>query len=107
MRRYGASLDKFEPNDVNGALVPSQQFLASISAEKISGAMKTVKETGQLPQWAEDLFAPLTVPGNMTHRMTTPRSDTANSERGRHAWEYNQTLAGIMHGKATPPAQHR
>lgn len=108
MRRYGDSLDKFEPNDVNGALVPSPEFFASIPAEKIPAAMKTVKETGQLPQWAEDLFAPLTVPGNMTHRMTTPRSNTANSERGHHAWEYNQTLAGIMHGKATTPTpQHR
>ena len=62
MRTYGAALDKFEPNDVNGAAVPSQTFFASMSAENVSEAVKAINETGQVPQWAEDLFASLHIP---------------------------------------------
>ncbi len=64
MRKYGDSLDKFEPNDLNGALVPSQDFFSSIPAEKASEAVKAVKETEKLPQWAEDFFAPLKISGS-------------------------------------------
>lgn len=63
MRKYGDSLDKFEPNDLNGALVPSAGFFSSMPAAKVSGAVKAVEETEQLPQWAEDFFAPLKIPG--------------------------------------------
>lgn len=63
MRKYGDSLDKFEPNDLNGALVPSPAFFSSMPAGKVSEAVKAVEETGQLPQWVEDLFAPLKIPG--------------------------------------------
>lgn len=63
MRKYGDSLDKFEPNDLNGALAPSPDFFSSMPAAKVSGAVKAVEETEQLPQWVEDLFAPLKIPG--------------------------------------------
>lgn len=62
MRKYGDSLDKFEPNDLNGALAPSPDFFSSMPAAKVSGAVKAVEETEQLPQWAEDFFAPLKIP---------------------------------------------
>ena len=59
IRKYGDSLDKFEPNDLNGALVPAPALFASMPAKKISEAVVAIKETGQLPQWAEDFFTPL------------------------------------------------
>ena len=63
MRKYGDSLDKFEPNDLNVALAPSPDFFFSMSAEEVSGAVKAVEETGQLPQWVEDFFTPLKISG--------------------------------------------
>ncbi len=61
MRKYGDSLDKFEPNDLNDALVPSLDFLASMPTRKVSEAVKTINDGGRLPQWAENFFAPLKV----------------------------------------------
>ncbi len=83
MRRYGDALDKFEPNDVNGALVPSPDFFASLHAEKIAGAMKTVKETGQLPQWAEDFFMPLQCRTGIVHRTAMKPKGITNVALGR------------------------
>lgn len=61
MRKYGDSLDKFEPNDVNDALVPSSGFFASLPTRKVSEAVKVINDTGRLPQWAENFFIPLKV----------------------------------------------
>lgn len=61
MRKYGDSLDKFEPNDLNHALVPSLKFFASLPTRKVSEAIRVIHDTGKLPQWAEDFFIPLKV----------------------------------------------
>ena len=63
MRKYGDSLDKFEPNDLNVALAPSPDFFSSMPAAKVFEAVKAVVETQQLPQWVEDFFAPLKISG--------------------------------------------
>ena len=63
MRKYGDSLDKFEPNDLNGAWVPTPGLFASIPAKKVSEAVAATKRTGHPPQWFEDFFAPLKIPG--------------------------------------------
>lgn len=60
-RKYGDSLDKFEPNDLNDALAPSPDFFASMPAKQVSEAVKIMGKTGKLPQWAEDFFAPLKI----------------------------------------------
>ncbi len=62
MRRYGALLDKVEPNDVNGSPVPSPDFFATIREERVAEAMTVVNGTGRLPSWAEALFAPVKIP---------------------------------------------
>lgn len=59
MRKYGDSLDKFEPNDLNKALAPSPEFFALIAKSKVAGAVEEIKDTGLAPQWADDLFLPL------------------------------------------------
>lgn len=61
MRKYGDSLDKFEPNDLNDAPVPSLKFFASLPTRKVSEAIRVISDTGKLPQWAEDFFIPLKV----------------------------------------------
>jgi len=63
MRKDGDALDKCEPNDLNGALAPSAGCFSSMPARKVSEAVKAVEEAEQLPQWTEDFFAPLKIPG--------------------------------------------
>lgn len=55
-RKYGADLDKFEPNDLNGALVPAPAVLSAIPREGAAAAMRAVRETDRFPEWAEEFF---------------------------------------------------
>ena len=55
-RRYGNKLDKFEPNDLNGALVPSREVLAEVTEDEVADAVKHVKEGRGIPVWVESRF---------------------------------------------------
>ena len=55
-RRYGKKLDKFEPNDLNGALVPDREVLAEISEDEVADAVKHVREGRGIPAWLESKF---------------------------------------------------
>lgn len=59
MRRYGGGLDKFEPNDLNDALVPSSDFLSKINQSVIKKAVEALDAGGALPESAEAAFAKL------------------------------------------------
>ena len=59
MRRYGGGLDKFEPNDLNNALVPSSDFLSKINQGVIRKAIDTLDAGGELPESAESAFTKL------------------------------------------------
>ena len=59
MRQYGRALDKFEPNDLNDALVPTAAFFDTISKEKVAEAIQSLEANGELPEWMEAVFAPL------------------------------------------------
>jgi adenine-specific DNA-methyltransferase len=59
MRRYGGGLDKFEPNDLNNALVPSSDFLSKINQNVIKKAIDTLDAGGELPESAESAFEKL------------------------------------------------
>ena len=59
MRQYGRALDKFEPNDLNDALVPTAAFFDTIPKEKVAAAIRSLEENGALPEWMEAFFAPL------------------------------------------------
>ncbi len=56
IRKYGASLDKFEPNDLNTALVPSPDFFDSIPQEAITTAIQHIKDKSQIPDFIEAFF---------------------------------------------------
>lgn len=58
-RVYGEQLDKFEPGDLNGVLVPNSSFFASISSDFISKEIDCVRKTGSISVEAENLFANL------------------------------------------------
>ena len=60
-RQYGNDLDKFEPNDLNDALVPSPSFLDNLSTDLVESALLSIKENGALPHYAEDCFSSLLV----------------------------------------------
>lgn len=56
MRRYGDSLDKFEPNDLNRALAPSAEWFSRLSSDLVKEAMEECKLGRGLPQTMEDVF---------------------------------------------------
>ena len=59
IRKYGDALDKFEPNDLNDALVPVPGVFEEIPAAGLEGALRHLKETGRVPDYAESWFAGL------------------------------------------------
>ncbi len=64
MRRYGGGLDKFEPNDLNEALVPSSEFLSKINQAVIKKAIQALESGGKLPEVAESVFSELILPSS-------------------------------------------
>ena len=76
-RKYGNALDKFEPNDLNGALVPSRDFLDSLDGAALEELMQSVRENVGIDAKLNRVFAPL-VASNRTFENAarmTPRSD--------------------------------
>ena len=59
MRKYGNALDKFEPNDLNHALVPSEAFLDSIAPEKVEDLLGKLEQGQDVKPELDALFAPL------------------------------------------------
>ena len=61
-RKYGDALDKFEPNDLNDALVPSPKILDALSKDQIEHAILHIKKTGHIPAEIDDFFSKLKIP---------------------------------------------
>lgn len=59
IRKYGDSLDKFEPNDLNSSMVPSQDFFNALSQKMLKCAIQEVEEKGILPTEIERVFEQL------------------------------------------------
>ena len=55
-RQYGDSLDKFEPNDLNDALVPTPALFDCLKAEEIACAMAYVQENDAIPESIDEFF---------------------------------------------------
>ena len=55
-RRYGDGLSKFEPNDLNAALVPAPEVFDAIPPASVAHAMKRLRETGTAPAAVESWF---------------------------------------------------
>ncbi len=56
MRKYGDSLDKFEPNDLNTALVPTLEIFDMISRRDIQEAIEIIREGGAIPEAIQRSF---------------------------------------------------
>ena len=56
MRRYGDGLNKFEPNDLNSALVPSPDVFDELSLSDVNKALEHLDETGTTPSSIESYF---------------------------------------------------
>lgn len=59
MRKYGDELDKFEPNDLNAALVPDPSTLDKLSPESVQRAVECVANNGSVPHWIDASFEAL------------------------------------------------
>ena len=62
VRRYGDALDKFEPNDLNDALVPGQQVFDELSGKEVAKAVRYTERTGKTPDWIDSFFEQLMIP---------------------------------------------
>ncbi|HTQ98860.1 MAG TPA: hypothetical protein VMH83_02675, partial [Candidatus Acidoferrum sp.] len=60
LRQYGDGLDKFEPNDLNAALVPAPVFFDTLDTQQIESALQHISEGGTLPPALETAFASIT-----------------------------------------------
>jgi len=56
IRKYGDGLDKFEPNDINEALVPSPEDFSLMAQDKVEEAIQVIEKTGCVPDSIEDFF---------------------------------------------------
>ena len=59
MRRYGDGLNKFEPNDLNSALVPNPSIFHEMPSSDIEKALEHLNETGTTPSYIESFFEKL------------------------------------------------
>lgn len=60
-RKYGDDLDKFEPNDINAAKVPTAEFFDYVFGDRLEEAMEIYRATRIIPEWLEEGFAPIQV----------------------------------------------
>lgn len=58
-RRYGNALDKFEPNDLNDALVPTRAFFDSLEQGAVENIMEAVRAGEDPASRLDEIFAPL------------------------------------------------
>ncbi|MDE0363336.1 MAG: N-6 DNA methylase [Chloroflexota bacterium] len=56
MRKYGDALDKFEPNDLNHALVPSEAAFERLGNSAVEHAIGYVEENDCVPDYINDFF---------------------------------------------------
>jgi adenine-specific DNA-methyltransferase len=61
-RKYGDGLDKFEPNDLNNALVPSPEAFSLMPQDQVVEAIQIMEKTGCIPEDIENFFSFLTSP---------------------------------------------
>jgi adenine-specific DNA-methyltransferase len=60
LRQYGDGLDKFEPNDLNGALVPAPSSFDELGELQLAEALAQIVHGGTLPAALEQFFASIT-----------------------------------------------
>lgn len=69
MRRYGDSLDKFEPNDLNQALAPSIDWFAKLSLDAVASALESCRQGNGLPDFMDEIFDELISEAEQSHEI--------------------------------------
>ena len=68
MRKYGDSLDKFEPNDLNSASVPNTEYFNQLSLDQVKDAIREIEVTGNVPEFVEGIFEEIKVPTSRSRK---------------------------------------
>jgi len=84
MRQYGDSLDKFEPNDLNQALVPSVDWFSSMAQRQVKDSMHAIAVDGRLSPEMEDIFRTLTDPTHRDFAMIAERAIVRPAAQQQH-----------------------
>lgn len=79
IREYGRTLDKFEPNDLNGALAPDPSWFDGIDEADVVESMAQVEATGILPYDINARFSALTHPNPGSRSLFPSGSSIKNS----------------------------
>lgn len=69
-RKYGNALDKFEPNDLNGALVPKCEFFDSLGENHLNELMARVNGEEDVEGQLDEIFSPLLGTGGARQGLT-------------------------------------
>lgn len=67
MRRYGDSLDKFEPNDLNQALAPSIDWFLKLSPDAVGRALEACRQGNEIPDYMDEMFDELISEAEQQH----------------------------------------
>jgi len=104
-RKYGNLLDKFEPNDLNRALVPRRAFFDSLGDIALSELMTSVKLGESVETRLDAMFAPLLSEGDANQYVEYNSSDkpftyqSHRIEQLRLAIENRKKYKGAKSGK--------
>ena len=94
-RRYGNALDKFEPNDLNGALVPTRDFFDSLGSDILSSMIGAVNRRENVDDRLDTIFRQLLLrdgaefgengeTGECGSFTSAPVLETQQVSRGKH-----------------------
>ena len=78
-RKYGNSLDKFEPNDLNKALVPRRGFFDSLGESRLAALMDAVNGGDDVSADLDSIFSPLL--GEDDEKLADPEAATGGHTR--------------------------
>lgn len=97
-RKYGNALDKFEPNDLNSALVPKSAFFDSLGKGRLEELMRMVQAGEDVDDQLDAVFSPL-----LSSEDELPGEDfSARNFVGRSRPRTAQMLLAVGRGKAKP-----
>lgn len=85
MRQYGDSLDKFEPNDLNQALVPSVDWFSPIAQQRVKDEIQAMAPHERLSPEMEDIFRTLIEPTQTDSAATGKVAINPTAAQQRHA----------------------
>lgn len=85
LRRYGDTLDKYEPGDLTTAAAPIPEDLARLCPEDADRALRHLARTAETPRWLDAFFEEGRSKNPSRLRIAAPEPGTARAAPRRSA----------------------